>query len=35
MSTGRYLVLYRVLRGDVEVVRVVHGAQFLPELFEE
>ncbi len=30
---GRYLVLYRALRDGIEVVRVVHGARYLPDLF--
>ncbi|MGH7186486.1 MAG: type II toxin-antitoxin system RelE/ParE family toxin [Pseudomonadota bacterium] len=25
-----YLILYRILGGDVEIVRVVHGARNLP-----
>ena len=29
---GRYLILYREIRGGVEVVRVVHGARHLPDL---
>lgn len=29
---GRYLVLYRALRDGIDVVRVVHGARYLPNL---
>jgi toxin ParE1/3/4 len=29
---GNYLVLYRQMRGGVEIVRVVHGARYLPDL---
>lgn len=29
---GNYLILYRVIAGGVEVVRVVHGARQLSEL---
>jgi toxin ParE1/3/4 len=31
--SGRYLILYRPIAGGVEVVRVVHGARYLPGLF--
>ena len=31
---GDYLALYRVSDGDVEVVRVVHGARRLEGLFD-
>ncbi len=30
---GRYLILYRMLDDDIEVVRVLHGARHLPGLF--
>ncbi len=30
---GRYLILYRKMAGGVEIVRVVHGARHLPDLF--
>jgi toxin ParE1/3/4 len=30
---GRYLILYRKIAGGVEIVRVVHGARHLPDLF--
>ncbi len=31
---GSYLILYREITGGVEIVRVVHGARDLPDLFE-
>ncbi len=31
--TGQYLILYRALGDGVEVVRYVHGARNLPDLF--
>lgn len=31
--TGSHLVIYRVAPGGVEIVRVVHGARDLPDLF--
>jgi len=31
--TGKYLMLYREAPGGVEIVRVVHGARHLPDLF--
>lgn len=30
---GSYLILYREIVGGIEVVRVVHGARNLPDLF--
>jgi len=30
---GNYLLLYRVISGDIELVRVVHGARDLQSLF--
>lgn len=30
---GSYLILYREITGGVEIVRVVHGARDLPDLF--
>jgi toxin ParE1/3/4 len=30
---GSYLLLYRVIPGGIELVRVVHGARDLPSLF--
>ncbi|MBD2772952.1 type II toxin-antitoxin system RelE/ParE family toxin [Iningainema tapete] len=30
---GRYLILYRVISEGIEVVRIVHGARHLPDLF--
>ena len=33
--SGRYLVIYRETPGGVEIVRVVHGARQLPDLFRE
>jgi plasmid stabilization system protein ParE len=32
MVVGRYMILYRIIPDGVEVVRVVHGARYLPEL---
>lgn len=34
LTVGNYLILYRVHRGTVEIVRVLHGAQFLDDLWE-
>lgn len=30
--TGNYLLLYRQVPGGIEIVRVVHGARYLPDL---
>ncbi len=30
---ARYVILYRTVEGGVEIVRVVHGARDLPNLF--
>jgi toxin ParE1/3/4 len=30
---GSYLLLYRIISGGIELVRVVHGARDLPSLF--
>ena len=30
---ARYLILYRIVADGIEVVRVVHGARHLPDLF--
>lgn len=30
---GRYLILYRQISDCVEIVRIVHGARYLPDLF--
>jgi len=35
LTVGDYLVLYRVLGADAEIVRVVHGARRLAGLFDE
>ena len=32
---GSYLVIYREAPGGVEIVRVVHGARHLPDLFRD
>ena len=32
---GSYLAIYRQISGGVEIVRVVHGARHLPDLFRE
>jgi toxin ParE1/3/4 len=32
-SVGRYLLIYRPIKGGVEIVRVVHGARDLARLF--
>ncbi|MGE5203673.1 MAG: type II toxin-antitoxin system RelE/ParE family toxin [Acidobacteriota bacterium] len=32
VPVGRYLVLYRIIEGAIEVVRIVHGARFLRHL---
>ena len=31
--TGSHLVIYRLAPGGVEIVRIVHGARDLPDLF--
>lgn len=33
LVSGRYLILYRVEAGVVEIIRVVHGARDLSDLF--
>jgi len=33
--SGSYLVVYREAPGGVEIVRVVHGARHLPDLFRD
>jgi toxin ParE1/3/4 len=33
--SGSYLVLYRQVGADVEIVRVVHGARDVPSLFRD
>jgi toxin ParE1/3/4 len=30
---GNHLLLYRVIQGGIEIVRVVHGARHLQDLF--
>jgi toxin ParE1/3/4 len=30
--TRNYLILYREMNGGVEIVRVVHGARYLPDI---
>ena len=35
LTIGDYLILYRVIGADAEVVRVVHGARRLDGLFDE
>jgi hypothetical protein len=32
MAVGRYLILYRIIPDGVEIVRVAHGARYLPDL---
>jgi toxin ParE1/3/4 len=32
LPVGRYLILYRIREDGIEVVRVVHGARYLPNL---
>jgi len=32
-ATGNYLVCYKLLEDGITVVRVLHGARYLPELF--
>jgi toxin ParE1/3/4 len=32
LPVERYVILYRIIDGGVEVVRVVHGARHLPAL---
>lgn len=34
LTVGNYLILYRVHRDTVEIVRVLHGAQFLDDVWE-
>ena len=31
--TGRYLILYRTVPDGIQVIRVIHGARDLPNLF--
>ncbi len=31
-AVGTYLILYRQITGGVEIVRVTHGARYLPDL---
>lgn len=33
--TGAHLVIYREAVGGVEIVRVIHGARHLPDLFRD
>lgn len=35
LVVGDYLVLYRLAAGDVEIVRIVHGARRLEGLFDK
>lgn len=30
---GNYLILYREIKDGIEIVRVVHGARYLPDVF--
>ncbi|MFM6138177.1 MAG: type II toxin-antitoxin system RelE/ParE family toxin [Cuspidothrix sp.] len=30
---GNYLILYREIKDGIEIVRVVHGARHLPDVF--
>ncbi len=32
IAVGRYLILYRIITDGVEIVRVTHGARYLPGL---
>ncbi len=33
LPVGSYLILYREIKDGIEVVRVVHGARHLPDVF--
>lgn len=33
-GVGRYIVFYRVVAGSIEIVRVLHGARDIENLFE-
>lgn len=35
LTIGNYLVLYRIIDPDVDIVRVVHGARQLEGLFDD
>jgi toxin ParE1/3/4 len=30
---GKYLIFYRKMKGGIEIIRVLHGARNLPEIF--
>ena len=30
---GKYLIFYRKMKGGIEIIRVLHGARNLPEVF--
>jgi toxin ParE1/3/4 len=32
LPVGRYLILYREVDNGVEIVRIIHGARYLPDL---
>ncbi|MFN6001471.1 MAG: type II toxin-antitoxin system RelE/ParE family toxin, partial [Dolichospermum sp.] len=32
-TVGNYLILYLEIKDGIEIVRVVHGARYLPEVF--
>ena len=34
LTVGNYLILYHVHRSTVEIVRVLHGAQYLDDVWE-
>lgn len=31
---GRYLIIYQEQEENIEIVRIVHGSRYLPDLFE-
>ena len=35
LSIGNYLIFYRIIGSDVEVVRVLHGARDIPAAFDD
>jgi len=32
-TVGKYLILYRIVPGGIQIVRIIHGARDLPHLF--
>ncbi|WP_443217876.1 type II toxin-antitoxin system RelE/ParE family toxin [Pseudonocardia sp. TMWB2A] len=34
LTVGNYLILYRLRKSDVEIVRLLHGAQYLDNIWD-